>query len=110
VFKEVITVGLSALALLIPANGDASEARAARPKPKLSQLGPGLPLGPQWARDANSLEKPALLQSAREKETKLLIQRFGLTTEVGRMNRGPSSLAISPRNAIGDYYRPWEDR
>lgn len=105
--REMITVGLSALALLLPANGDASEARATQ-KPKLSKLGPGLPLGPQWSRDANSLEKPALLMSPREKETRLINKRVGLG--IGPMQRGPASMTSSSRTAIGDYYRPWEDR
>lgn len=102
IIKFAVTVGLSAMALLSPANSDAAEAHAG--KARNLKLGPGLPLGPAWHHDA-TLQKPKLLQSPREKETALMIQRMGPFS--GATNsRGPSSVVRTSRIAISDYYAP----
>ena len=95
VLRLAITLGLSAFALFSSENSDAAESRGRSAKEL--KLGPGLPLGPQWHRDAASLEKPSLLLSPREKESRVLIQRIGPLSGTGNASRGPSS------NSVGEY-------
>lgn len=105
VFKFAVTVGLSAMALLSPANSDAAEARHGKASKDL-KLGPGLPLGPQWYHDTH-LEKPKLLLSPREKESAMITERMGPLSGAGTAtSRGPSSVNSGSRALLSDYYMP----
>ncbi len=77
---------------LMAANGGASEAKSPRPKPKISQWRPRLPLYSAWALPPHSLEKPSLLLTPRERENSV-IERVGPLRSVGVVGRSPASAS-----------------